>query len=92
MTNCVNSLETAAAKEIDENGSLALQCGPGRPASVKCRVATEGECADADGIAIHVLFHVKDGMMHELEVFKDDGSPTLESTCSPEPGSIYAVW
>ena len=68
-------LETAAAKVIDENGSLALQCGPGRPAPVKCRVATEGECADADGIAIHVLLHVKDGMMHELEVFKDDGSP-----------------
>ena len=26
-------------------------------------------------MAIHVLLHVKDGVMHELEVFKDDGSP-----------------
>jgi hypothetical protein len=67
-------LDSVTATELDENGSLALRCGPARPAVVKCRVATEGECADADGVAIHVLLHVVDGMVHELEVFKDDSS------------------
>jgi hypothetical protein len=60
------------AKQIDEDGSLALQCSSGRPAPVECRVPTEGECADADGTAIHVLLHVVNGKINELEVFKDD--------------------
>jgi hypothetical protein len=68
-------LESVTAKQIFEDGTLALQCGPSEPAPVRCRVPTEGECPDADGMGIHVLLHVKVGVMHELEVFKDDGSP-----------------
>ena len=67
-------LETVTAKQIFEDGTLMLQCGPCEPAPVRCRVPTEGECPDSDGMAIHVLLHVKGGVMHELEVFKDGGS------------------
>lgn len=70
----LEQLESVTATELDDNGSLALRCGSVRPAPVKCRVATEGECADADGVTIHVLLHVVDGMMRELEVFKEDSS------------------
>src|SRR3954451_20893479 len=71
-------LGSATATEVDENGSLALRCASGRQAPVKCRVATEGECPDADGIAIHVLLHVVEGVMRELEIFKDD-SPSVQN-------------
>jgi hypothetical protein len=70
----LGQISSVTAKEIDEDGGLALQCAPSRPAPVKCRVPTEGECVDADGVAIHVLLHVVDGTMSELEIFKDDSS------------------
>lgn len=70
----LDQMNSVTAQKIDDDGSLVLQCGPSRPAPVKCRVPTEGECVDTDGIAIHVLLHVVDGMMSELEVFKDDSS------------------
>jgi uncharacterized protein DUF6984 len=68
----LDQLDSVSAKEIDGDGSLTLRCGPVQPAPVRCRVPTEGECADADGVAIHVLLHVADGVMSELEVFRDD--------------------
>ena len=70
----LGQVSSVTAKEIDEDGGLALRCAPNRPAPVKCRVPTEGECADNDGVMIHVLLHVVDGVMSELEVFKEDSS------------------
>src|SRR3954468_11828669 len=67
-------LDSVTARQLFEDGTLALQCGVCDPAQVKGRVPTEGECEDADGVVIHVLLHVVDGVMSELEVFKDDGS------------------
>ena len=69
-----DQLDSVTAEEIDEDGGLALKCEPSRPASVKCRVPTEGECIDTDGVMIHVLLHVVDGRMNELELFKEDAS------------------
>jgi hypothetical protein len=71
----VGQIDFVTAHEIDEDGGLALQCSPRcAPAPVKCRVPTEGECSDTDGIIIHVLLHVADGYMKELEVFKENAS------------------
>jgi hypothetical protein len=80
-------------RTIDEDGGLSLKCSAGRPAPVLCRVPTEGTCADLDGVQIHVLLHVVDGFVNELEVYKDDSSrvkrsPVAEhlvafSDCSP---------
>jgi hypothetical protein len=33
-----------------------------------------GKCKDIDSIHIHVLLHVVDGFMNELEIYKDDSS------------------
>jgi hypothetical protein len=70
-------LKSVAAKQIFEDGTLDLQCGPSSPAPVRRRVPTEGECVDADGVRIHVLLHVVNGAMNELEIFKDDSSIIL---------------
>src|SRR5580700_163999 len=59
-----HQLKSVSAKQIFEDGTLVLQCDASPPAPVKCRVATEGECVDADGGRICVLLHVVNGVMN----------------------------
>jgi len=55
------------------SGSLDLQVARGAdPAKVRRRVPVEGEAIDADGIPIHFLVHVADGLLRRLEIFKED--------------------
>ncbi len=85
-------------RTIDDEGSLELHVLADVPrASVTARVATEGHMVDTDGMVVHVLLHVVDGFMSELEVYRDDGtSPRrrldpnelhLGYAEPPEPGS-----
>jgi len=67
-------LYSVVAKQMFEDGTLALQCDRSDPAPVKWPVPTEGECPDADGVTIHVLLHVVDGVMVQLQIFKDGES------------------
>lgn len=71
-------LKTASVSAIDVDGSLEFRAS-GPPADVEQRVPTEGYYFDTEGVAprpaVHVLLHVVDGMLNELEVYKDDGSP-----------------
>jgi hypothetical protein len=67
-------LSSVKAEVIDEDGGLALESVGGPRAPVKWRVPTEGECKDSDGVDVHVLLHVLDGRMCELELYKEDGS------------------
>lgn len=53
------------------------------PAEVVRRVPVEGEAADSDGVRVHLLLHVVDGYLSELEVYRDDSDqvrqiPTAE--------------
>jgi hypothetical protein len=84
----LEQLKAVRAKEIDEDGGLELQCIASQPAPVMCRVPTEGECNDSDGVAIHILLHVVDGMMCELELFKEDGSRV---STFPNPQDLVLV-
>ena len=62
-------------RSIDADGSLALMPDPGVcPADVVRRIPVEAEAEDLDGVAIHVLLHVVDGYMKELEVYREDSS------------------
>jgi len=70
-------LDEVAAKPIDEDGSVSLQCSCPVKASVVARIPVEGEAQDRDGMKIHYLLHVVDGWMNELEVYKDDSSRVL---------------
>ena len=62
----------------DHNGSLAFNVGPNPLARTKSRIPVEGEFEDRDGITIHVLLHVVEGRVKDLEVFKDDSSPIVQ--------------
>ena len=55
------------------------------PAPVRRRIPVEGEAADEDGTPVHVLLHVVDGYLSELEVYRSDGKPVR---CVPEPSSL----
>jgi hypothetical protein len=71
-------VEFTEAQEIYADGTLALRVNSGpAPAKVRWRVPVEGMCPDEDGIMIHVLLHVVNGMLDELEIVKEDGSATV---------------
>jgi hypothetical protein len=53
------------------------------PAVVERRIPVEAELKDADGVTIHVLLHVLDGLLNELEVYRDDSGP-IQRQISPE--------
>lgn len=83
-------LETASVSAIDAEGSLRFRVS-GTPASVDSRVPTEAYYFDGranDRPAINILLHVLDGMLHELEVYKDDGSTIEKGIGEVDPDSI----
>jgi len=81
-------LGSVVGRTIDEDGGLSLQCSVGNPAPVLCRVPIEGKCVDVDGVQIHVLLHVVDGFMNELEIYKDDSSRVKRS---PMAGELVVI-
>lgn len=74
-------LGMAECRRIDKNGSLQIRMGVGsRPAAVIARVPVEGSVLDGDGVVVHVLLHVVNGYMNELEIYKEDGSEVVSVT------------
>jgi hypothetical protein len=72
------------ARPLDAEGSLALRAKPGTPAAtVERRIPVEAEVEDADGVVVHVLLHVVDGFLDELEIFREDSGP-LQRPIDPE--------
>ncbi|MBB4226871.1 hypothetical protein GGD56_000691 [Rhizobium mongolense] len=70
-------LLSARVSPIDRQGSLQFRVvGPAAP--VETRVPTEAHYFDGPdrngGPAVHLLIHVVEGKLHELEVYKDDGT------------------
>jgi hypothetical protein len=64
---------SAFVRTVDDGGSFHVQPGPQTPdASVLHRVPTEGEFEDLAG-AIHVLLHVVEGRMAEVEIYHSAG-------------------
>jgi hypothetical protein len=73
---------SALGRRIDREGSLRFQAD-GPEAKVRERVPVEGRYYD-DGSgsgphkpAVNLLLHVVEGRLHELEIYKDDGSAIL---------------
>jgi hypothetical protein len=65
-------LASAFVEPIDSNGSLRLRPVDPTPATVSRRVPVEATYADADGVLVHVLIHVKNGVLDELEIYRED--------------------
>ena len=67
---------------IDQNGSLACLSSESQGAIIEKRIPVEAECDDRDGVRVHILLHVVNGLINELEVFREDGE-TLLDTINP---------
>ena len=77
-------LSSLTGRQTDENGSLELSYDGDSLTEMLRGCPTEGTCADIDGGIIAVLLHVKDGRMHLLEIFKEDGSKILRQPRAEE--------
>ena len=70
-------LASAQVQVIDVSGSLRFQVN-GPLAHVQNRVPANARYLDEPGDDysphVHLLLHVVDGKLHELEIYKDDGT------------------
>lgn len=71
-------LEELSVASIDGDGSLRLSTQASEPATVDRRVPVEASYLDRDGTRVHLLVHVSDGYLDELEVYREDSSPVLD--------------
>jgi hypothetical protein len=70
-------LEGCLASDIGDNdnyGSIYLFPQKTDPASVERNVPVDGLVNDIDGSPINILLHIENGLLHELEIVKLDGS------------------
>lgn len=70
-------MESVVVRTMDGNGSLQLRTQATLAAGVERRIPTEGEAIDLDGTTIHYLLHAPEGMLAELEIYKDDSAEVL---------------
>ena len=68
----------ARVRTIDVDGSLEISVEDGPRAEVARRIPVEAVAADRDGMPIHILLHVVDGMLQELEYFREDSRPVKQ--------------
>jgi hypothetical protein len=82
-------LESCLVKRIDGEGSLELKPNDlVKPAKVEKRIPVEAQGRDNDGIYVHFLLHVNEGVVKELEIYKDDGSPIKQM---PQPDHLQVI-
>lgn len=68
---------------LDRDGSLRLRPIDPTPAVVSRRVPVVAAYADGDGVLVHVLIHVIDGVLNELEVYREDSGAVLVARPKP---------
>lgn len=79
----VKQLASAEVRRIDVDGSLQFRIRGGPPAAVNRRIPVEAELEDSDGVTIHLLLHVLDGYLNELEIYREDSLP-IKGEIRPE--------
>jgi hypothetical protein len=80
-----SQIHTSVVRQVDTDGSIAFNVESKTIAPVMRRIPVEAEAKDRDGVPIHFLMHVVDGKIHELEIYKADGS---KITQMPEPSDL----
>ena len=81
-------MKTCLVRAIDEDKSLEFLVRSNVKAKVKKRIPVEAEVQDTDGILMHILLHVVDGKVNELEIYKEDGSLIIER---PDPSKLKVM-
>lgn len=86
--------QSALVCPIDPVGSLEFRV-TGPLAEIVHRVPVDGRyldgAADPSGPAINILLHVVGGKLHELEVYKDDGSQIIVGPYEVDPNLIEVL-
>lgn len=70
-------LRTISVAEIDADGSLRLSTRASIRAAVSRRIPVEASYVDRDGVRVHLLLHVVDGYLDELEVLRADSASIM---------------
>ena len=86
----MEQLRSVLARRIDDEGSVELVPQNSVRANVMKRIPVEGESADVDGVPVYFLLHVVDSQVHELEIYKADGSP-IKRMPAPERVDVVAL-
>lgn len=81
-------VDRAQVRVIDPEGSLELSITDGPRAEVVRRIPVEAETEDEDGITVHVLLHVENGFVNELEFYREDSEPPRKPI---EPGGLRVI-
>jgi hypothetical protein len=79
---------SAEVRRIDEDGSLQIRTHGGPPADVVRRIPVEAELEDEDGMTIHLLLHVVEGLLDELEIYRNDSQPVQSEIL---PGTLRLI-
>ena len=82
-------MKKCLVRTIDADKSLEFLVEADVQSTVKRRIPVEAEFQDADGVLVHILLHVIDGKVNELEIYKEDGSPIMEN---PDPSQLQVVY
>jgi len=72
-----HQLRDSRVRAIDAEGSLAFDISSPERAGVRHRIPIEAEAEDLDGVTVHMLLHVVEGKVSELEFYKDNLSQVL---------------
>ena len=75
-------LSGSQVRIVDADGSMEFHVTSADVAPVRHRVPAEARYDDSDGTPVHLLLHVVDGRVAQLEIYKADGS-TIERRPSP---------
>jgi hypothetical protein len=74
----VQSRSMTVVREDEGSGTLSLVLNvadASPPAQVDLRVPVEAIAPHVEDVPVHVLLHVANGLLHELEVLRLDGEP-----------------
>lgn len=81
-------MKKCLVRTLDEDNSVEFLVATDVKSQVKRRIPVEAEFQDADGVLVHILLHVVDGKVNELEIYKEDGSSIIEN---PDPSKLKIV-
>jgi len=68
-------VKACKVRTIDEHGCLEFWVSNDIKAPVEHRVPVEAESDDENGEKLHMLLHVVNGQLNELEFYTESGSP-----------------
>lgn len=76
----LNQAEAARITWVESRGQPAILFSVPEfsPRASTSGVIAELERPDSDGVLIHMLLHVDDGLLKELEVYREDGDAVIE--------------